>query len=387
MSYLFISRKNVHARYYKTLLKQLTLDCELYVMGMPKWSSLRYLKQAFSSSFDQILDEQLARKRAYNQIWNNPVLKCLYSVTLLTIERLRYAKYLAILKQKNPTHIVIWNGRKLPNVTVVKAAKSLDINIFYFENGLLPNTVSLDPKGVNFSSSLSKEPSFYLNHDKSNTLPFTPPNIIPRKSIKKRSEFSSISLPERYIFVPFQVPHDTQIVCYSTWIKSMEGFYDEVIQAVRSLNDPSLKVVFKEHPSWHKHYHSLYSKDDIGLFANGNDTVDLIQNAAAVLTINSTVGLESLQLNKTVITLGDACYNIEGLVLHANNQQQLSQALKQALQGWQSDDLLRMKFFSYLEHIYCIPRIQKDDPEHIKAVQQRLAGMDSFSTNNSIYTS
>jgi len=377
MSYLFISRKNVHARYYKILTKRLQLDCELYVMGMPKWSALSYLKQAFSANFDQILNEQLQRKQAYNKIWNNPLLASLYSITLTFLERLRYAKYLAILKQKKPTHLVIWNGQKLPNITVVKAAKSLNINIFYFENGLLPDTVSLDPKGINFLSSLSKDPNFYLEYNLSDT--FSPPTITPRKSSKKRNKFSPIELPERYIFVPFQVPHDTQIVCHSSWVQSMEAFYDEVIKAVRNLKDPSLKVVFKEHPSWHKHYDSLYLKDPLGVFANGNDTVELIEKSVAVLTINSTVGLESLLLNKEVITLGDACYNIEGLVLHANNQQQLVNCLTQMNQGWKANDQLRMKFFSYLEYVYCIPRISKDDPDHIQAVQERLIGSDSFS--------
>ncbi|RBP85529.1 capsular biosynthesis protein [Marinomonas rhizomae] len=379
MSYLFISRKNVHSRYYKMIIKRLNLDAQLYIMGLPKLSSLLYLRQACRVDFRDICHEQLLRKRAYNPIWNHGPLSRLYSLVLTCIERLRYAKYLAVLKQKKPDYVVVWNGRKLPNSTIVMAAKSLDIKLFYFENGLLPKTVSLDPKGVNFASSLSSDPNFYLSFDPKNDCVFSAPEIVPRSNIRQRQKFAPIALPKRFIFVPFQVPHDTQIVCYSSWIDSMERFYDEVIQAVKTLHDPSLKVVFKEHPSWHKHYTSLYEKDDIALFANGNATTELIEKAEVILTINSTVGMESLLLNKAVITLGDACYNIEGLVLHANNRQQLSNCLNEVYQGWKMNPLLRDKFFSFLKNVYCVPRVTKDDDEHILAVKQRLTETDEFS--------
>lgn len=379
MRYLFISRKNVHSRYYKIIIKRLNLDAQLYLMGSPKVSALLYFKQAFQVDFKDIRQEQLKRKKAYNSIWNNPALSFFYSLVLMCIERLRYMKTLAVLTEKKPDYVVLWNGRKLPNMTIVMAAKQLGIKLFYFENGLLPNTVSLDPKGVNFASSLSSDPEFYLTFDPSNSYSFSAPEIVPRSNIKKRQSFDKTKLPEHFVFVPFQVPHDTQIVCYSTWIDSMETLYEEVIKAVKMLNDPSLKVVFKEHPSWHKHYTSLYKKDPIGLFANGNSTTELIEKAEAVVTINSTVGMESLLLGKRVITLGDACYNIENLVLHASDSQQLINALSKVSQGWQMNRLLCEKFFSYLKYVYCIPRVNKDDAEHIEAVKKRLTGKDVFS--------
>lgn len=379
MNYLFITRKNVHARYYKILTARLNINAQLYITGLPKLTSLLYLKKAFAADFSHIMQEQLKRKRAVNSIWNSASLSYLYTTVLTGIERLRYAKAIAVLIDKKPDTVVIWNGRKLPNVTVDMAAKSLGINVFYFENGLLPQTVSLDPKGVNYSSSLSNDPKFYLEFDPNNELEFSAPDIVPRSNIKKRQKFQPAALPERFIFVPFQVPHDTQIVCYSPWINSMEMLYDEVIKAVKKLNDPSLKVVFKEHPSWHKHYSSLYNKDEIGLFANGNSTAELIEKAQAVVTINSTVGMESLLMGKRVITLGNACYNIEGLVLTAIDGPQLVNRLLKIDKGWQANNVLCEKFFTYLKHVYCIPRVNKDDADHIEAVEKRLTGSDAFS--------
>ncbi|WP_418357755.1 capsular biosynthesis protein [Shewanella basaltis] len=379
MTYLFISRKNVHAKYYKKIIKKVSIDCQLHIMGMPKLTAVNYLKNAFNVDFESIVKSQLIRKRARSPIWGNPIVSAMYGFVLVFFERLRYAKYLALLNEVKPEFIVMWNGNKLPNITVAMAAKALCINQFYYENGLLPGTTSLDPRGINFNASLSREPSFYLNFDPQNVLEFSEPEIIPREDHKKRGTFDSTEIPERYIFAPFQVPHDTQIASFSPWIDSMEMFYDEVLKAVKSLNDPSLKVVFKEHPSWHKHYSHLYNKDPIATFANGNKTCDLIQCSEAVVTINSTVGLESLLLNKCVLTVGQACYNIEGLVKHADNAEQLSENLKAVIQGWEPNLQLRNKFFKFLEHVYSIPGVWKHtEDKHIKAIEARFTGRDEF---------
>jgi len=379
MAYLFISRKNVHAKYYKKIIKKLSMDCQLHIMGAPKLSAVKYLKNAFQVNFTDVVNSQLKRKRARNAIWNNPVITAVYTAGLVLFERLRYAKYLALLTETNSECIVIWNGNKLPNTTVAMAAKALGIKQFYYENGLLPGTSSLDPSGINYNASLSRDSSFYLNFDPQDELNFCAPDLIPRADHKKRCEFECADVPERYIFAPFQVPHDTQLASFSPWIDSMDMFYEEVIKALKSLNDPSLKVVFKEHPSWHKHYAHLYEKDSIAVFANGNQTSDLIKCAEAVVTINSTVGLEALLLNKRVLTLGQTCYNIEGLVKLASTAEQLAENMNEVVQGWQPNTLLRDKFFSFIEHVYCIPGVWKHtEDKHIKAIEARFTGNDEF---------
>ncbi len=380
MRFLFVSRRNVHARYYKKLITQLNLDASLYIYGKPMLSALKYLPEAFNTSFDDIVATQLKRKQAKSRVWQSKLVGQAYSVLLNMVECCRYAKYLSLFEQRKPTHLVIWNGNKLPNITVVKAAKKLGITVFYYENGLLPNTSCLDPKGINFASSLSRDRDFYLNYQLADNTHFKTPKLAPRANHKKRKEFIKNKLPTRYIFVPFQVPHDTQIACYSPWLKSMDELYLEVMSAVENLNDPDLKVVFKEHPSWHRHYSHLYKKHPQAIFANGNATADLIENAQAVITINSTVGLEALLLEKNVITLGQACYNIEDLVLQAGNSRELSEALLIVAQGWQLNLSLRDKFFNYLKHVYSIEgRWQDCCKEHVKAVEQRLLGLDVFS--------
>jgi capsular polysaccharide export protein len=282
------------------------------------------------------------------------------------------------MEQEKPDLLVIWNGKKLPNQTVVLAAKQLSIPIYYFENGLLPGTTMLDPQGVNQAASIPKDPTFYLSHPRLNALDFKAPDIEQRAAHRKRSQRGQLTLPERFIFVPFQVPHDTQIACYSPWIPDMDTFYHTVVEAVKQLGDPALKVVFKEHSTWHKHYPHLYHHDPIAMFANDNVTRDIMLEAQAVITINSTVGLEALLLNKKVITLGLACFNVEGLVLHAKDKNDLHAHLT-VLPNWQVDHSLRNAFFNYLQQIYCINGNSKDcDDAHCFAIEKRLTGQDEF---------
>ncbi|TGE84510.1 capsular biosynthesis protein [Pseudoalteromonas sp. KS88] len=380
MHFLFVSRRNVHARYYKKLISQLNISASIHIFGKPMLGALKYIPQALNTSFDDIIATQIKRKQAKNSMWNSHIFTMLYAFFLNIIECCRYAKYLALFEQQKPTHLVIWNGNKLPNVTVVKAAKRLGINVFYYENGLLPNTSCLDPKGVNFASSVKREREFYENFELPEHFNVHIPKLTPRANHKKRKKFVQSKLPARYIFVPFQVPHDTQIASYSPWIHSMEALYDKVMEAVEELNDPQLKVVFKEHPSWHKHYPHLYKKHPQALFANGNVTADLIENAQAVVTVNSTVGIEALLIGQRVITLGQACYNIDGLVLHAPNEIALRNQLLQVMHGWQVDSHLKDTFFSYLKHVYSVQgRWQDCSKDHVEAVEKRLLGLDAFS--------
>lgn len=64
-------------------------------------------------------------------------------------------------------------------------------------------------------------------------------------------------------------------------------------------------VVLKEHPSSRVKYPDLARRvSDRVIFANGNSTQELIEKADCVVTINSTVGLESILLAKPVLVLG-----------------------------------------------------------------------------------
>lgn len=292
-------------------------------------------------------------------------------------ERYRFASYVSLFTLEKPDCIGLWNGLKLPNETIVAAAGAVGIKVMFFENGLLPGTCSIDPAGVNEASSLPRNPSFYRTYP-FRGVPLQINDLKPREPVKSRRTEESIPLPKRFIFVPFQVPDDTQIIRHSPWIRSMEELYQVIMFAIDQCNDPELIVVFKEHPSWPGHFDHLYHSHPRALFANGNPTPELIAKSEGLITINSTVGLEGIQLNKKVIVLGNSCYRIAGLVMASDNASDLLKNLN-ALDNWKVDQVLRGNYLRFLNEVYSIPQNWSAAGEkNLAAATRRLLGEDEY---------
>lgn len=120
-----------------------------------------------------------------------------------------------------------------------------------------------------------------------------------------------------------------------------------------------LYFIFKEHPSSIKSYPKLHKQTTSKIFfANGNTTQELIENAKAIITVNSTVGIEALLFKKRVIILGDAFYKIEDITKWATNKNELINILKD-LDNWKIDNNLIENFLKYLHYDY-LTDIHKD---------------------------
>ena len=118
--------------------------------------------------------------------------------------------------------------------------------------------------------------------------------------------------------------------------------------------------ILKEHPSSGKNYPDLHERakklSNVD-FANGYPTQELIEGSSTVITINSTVGIESLLFHKKVITLGKAFYSIEGIAHHAPDEDILLNLLKIIDQTVFNEKLVD-SFLKYLYYDYLVP---KDD--------------------------
>ena len=60
--------------------------------------------------------------------------------------------------------ICIWNGHRLPEYAIKLIAKKNNIKLAFFENGLLPDSTTVDPNGVNDLNSVPREKEFYENY-------------------------------------------------------------------------------------------------------------------------------------------------------------------------------------------------------------------------------
>jgi capsular polysaccharide export protein len=271
------------------------------------------------------------------------------------------------LQKANPEIVIVYNGSVYPEAVLAHVSEK-NRRVFV-ESGFFPGTLQIDPKGLNGANSVPRDPNFYLDTSEDFAAKGRPHSVNNRQS-KSNSE-GEVTLPQGYVFVPFQVPSDMQVTVHSPWIRDMEMFLDAVIAAAD--RNPDDVFVIKEHPSFKRSVKGLRPDHPRVIFANSNVTSELIQNARAVITLNSTVGIEALLFEKPVITLGRACYNIEGLVLHAETAGALDTALG-ASRNWAPDDRLRRQFLGYLWNYYLVPGRYDDLPDDLQPRIEQISG-------------
>ncbi len=379
MEILFVSSKGSQYRYYKALSSAVPFTSVVVtlfpVLGVKLFNSgltLKIVKEG--------IDFHLKRKlRKYKEkplpfvVWN---LYVGFSAMYFSIIYLKFRYYLL---KKRPQIICIWNGHRLPEMAIRLAARGLGIKMAYFENGLLPNTTTMDFNGVNAFSSLPKSKGFYLDYARKQiTTSLAETKLVVRVDNKKKRGVShgEVRASEKYIFVPFQVNFDSQVIINSPRVNSMEIFYDMLINAVEAIDDKGVVFVIKEHPSDSRGYSDLYNKHPRIKFVNGG-TEELIRNAEAIVTLNSSVGIEAAMLEKKVIVLGEACYAIEDMVLSVNTEKDFIDAIN-ALGKWEPNLDVTRSFFAYLSKEYCLPgawqtQIDNVGYEHLTVFKEKIS--------------
>lgn len=189
----------------------------------------------------------------------------------------------------NAKAVMVWNGSRPTFNDVVQQANNLGVDITYAECGFFPQHeyFYLDKCGVNAHSQLYSDDLSWVDESALAALR------------EKRLSFKA-RLPEQkqgdYVFVPLQVPDDSNVLNHSTFTTGMQAFIDYILQRY-----PSENLIFKVHPK--DHTETPY---DFGHGRCSNeDTLELSHNAKLVHGINSSVLYEAALLGVTVIAEGD----------------------------------------------------------------------------------
>lgn len=311
------------------------------------------------------------RKIRLPGLYGNVLVGWIYQRIALLRARL-FAALIADYFAEHPrAHALVFNGFLMPDALTLAVANHLQRSRLVAELGFFPDTLQYDVRGINFGSSLPRDPDFY--RPLADRLPLEKPQDLVRRKPKQKGH-STDTLPSNYIFVPMQVPSDMQILVHSPWIRNMVHLYETLFALAE--RHPERHFVVKEHPSFPLSIRSHIVPHQRIQFANHNDTRELIEGAEAVITVNSTVGLEAILLGKKVITLGDAPYNVEGLVLHARGLEELSKNLS-SLPSWEADDTLRDLFLRYVYNVFLL-RGDRHNPteEMMEAIRLRAEQAD-----------
>lgn len=303
----------------------------------------------------------------------------------------------SIVNKNSINMICVWNGCRLPLASAIYTAKKMNLKTMFFENGILPHTTTVDSQGVNFSGSLTG-----MTPEAINSIQLNPVNLAQlrqislitreKKSLNLKNKLRNYEdkddlIPDRFVFVPFQVFDDSQIILHSPNIKTMESLIGYVHNAVEDHNErckDNLSIVVKEHPSDfgrinYKHLKEQYRNKGV-FFANNIATEDLIKKSSGVITINSSVGIEALLFHKQVITLGKAFYNIEGIVNHVADPQKLANSIIKINNPINFE--LVDKFLYYLRYHYLAEGTYREPNEsHYKSVGEKIVA--TFGHDNS----
>lgn len=362
--FLFFSLAKHQTKYFKRLLEAPELSGVVRLpVDMPWPRVFDMVRVIRRLNWSQLIEDKCQERQVKAKYAG------VFYQLLLRLELLFIAlRAQALLDQEQPQVLVLWNGSHR-YCQILLALLPAGTRTAFFENGLLPNTTTFDPQGVNFRNSVPREAEFYRRYaEHVAQSPEEAIELVPRKP--RVEGLQSIELPKQYVFMPFQDDRDTQVRLFSPWIKNMRELFalGELIHAKTGLT-----VVFKEHPSSRESYPELHQRCHASLlFANGNSTQELIESSLFVVTLNSTVGLESLLLGRPLLTLGQAFFNIPGVVMHADSAVQMLD-IAAAFPEWPVHPELRNGFLHYLKHQYCVPGSwQQADDAHVHEVATRM---------------
>jgi capsular polysaccharide export protein len=279
----------------------------------------------------------------------------------------------AFIETIRPAAVFCWNGSGLTAGIAAQLARARGIPVLFAENGYLPNTLQLDPEGVNALASIARAPDLeairalsyppdqlqafevLLAEYRAGRMPGrTPPargrvrpgplayliqawadwhERDPRFQGNRRIPRAPLTPPEPFVFFPLQVRSDSQLTMHSPlYGNRLDLAIADLDAAVRAL-DPSPRLVIKLHPAdlGKTDYDPLVERFPNVLWTAGGDVRSLLQRAACVVTVNSTVGIEAMVFGRPLVTLGENFYTREGLVHPVRARDDLAACLRQAL--------------------------------------------------------
>lgn len=262
--------------------------------------------------------------------------------------------------ERNPNAFALcWQGLTGTRRAFMEGAKDAGARRLFAELAPLPNRRTLDPHGVNAEGSVSRDPDFYNNVlEDADLLAEIKGQFVARSSRRADVKQGQIAITknERFLFVPLQVPNDSQISLFAGWCGSLAGFIDALAEASRHLPD-GWHLRLKEHPSSKIPVTPLINQHIASgarfVLDNETDSFAQIRASEGVVTINSSMGLQAMFWDKPVVVTGEALYTIDGVVTHAADLATLSEVCSNA-NALTFDGPLRRRVLTWLARDYYV---------------------------------
>ncbi len=301
--------------------------------------------------------------------------------------RLQYNGVRSYFERHKGYIAVVWNGLNGTRRVFMDGARDAGAKTLFFELGPFADTLTVDPCGVNNANSLPRDPEPYLlwaaaRRGGNEEWRLIRDTIKARQPITLQEEsVSGRSLDEPFIFVPLQVPGDSQLRIFGGAFRTVESVIKAVAQAAKSLPD-GWHLRLKEHPTSPVRFDALVTKYKHPklVLDNATDTFTQVGASQAVLTVNSSVGLEAMFFEKPVVAMGECFWAIPGVAEHCGDLGALEEMMKMPAK-LTFDPVLRNAFLSFLIDVY-YPKVSGEGwdiaTEEIEKIRQRLNGPDVF---------
>ena len=277
----------------------------------------------------------------------------------------------------HPGHVALcWQGLTGTRRAVMLGARDAGAATLFAELSPLPGYLTLDPKGVNAEGSVPQDPRFYDDVAPDAALLAGLRDRIRPRASRRADVGQGGAVPVDsgpFVFVPLQVPDDSQMLLFSGWVGGADGFIRALAAAAGALPD-GWHLRLKEHPSSKI---ALTAEIDAAIAAgarivldNATDSFAQLSASGGVLTVNSSMGLQAMFWDKPVIVTGQSLYALPGVAHHAGDLTALKAALADLPRF---DGPLRARFLTWLATAYYIP--QGEDGPDRAALARRLAGL------------
>ncbi|RJR17365.1 MAG: hypothetical protein C4581_08215 [Nitrospiraceae bacterium] len=138
---------------------------------------------------------------------------------------------------------------------------------------------------------------------------------------------------DKYVYYPFHVPLDVQLTARCPEFFDQETLVGRIAGALPE----GYMLYIKEHPaaigghSLPKLKEALARHGNIKLIHPGQNSYDIIKNAACIITVNSKVGVEAIMQGKPVVVLGKTFYREKGVTIDVEDMNDVSKALAEAI--------------------------------------------------------
>ncbi|WP_123055183.1 glycosyltransferase, partial [Escherichia coli] len=297
----------------------------------------------------------LTHKRMFPEHYEKDKFSKSIKYCILLIETL-----LNLCEKIRPDFLVSWNGNGPHMIFIPKiVAKIIDVPVLFVERGLLPSTYLVDYQGVNFKSYLAGS---YIDIPPNNKFHFAD-NYIKNFSdanetivntndliiSDKQRIFQKLKIKNKgFILFCEQIEGDSNIIINSPKFKKMRQVINELMPVAKKLG---FSLVIRPHPENKKRQIDYPA----GCIINSDINLHSLLKASEFnVVINSTVGLESLILNKLTFVLGNSIYTGKGFTYDVRSGEEIISLYREF--AHQSDDEKyekELKFKSFLIYLLC----------------------------------